>query len=219
MPITTCGPGCTMEDRNTDRCCGDPQVSYVGAVLDKYEENGLEDSDFHAAVWDDETQRVTTVCYASTRSWTYHNHAEVDMTPDVEAKALAWYRAQHERFVLNSTRRDAATPQIGDRVRSLTKTGKNKGAEGVVEWIGQDQYSFAARHRNGQPVPKRYGIRVDGEPERRYLSEDKVEMLEPRPVDEDTIRGFSRTACPANWRSALLGVFTDATQLADIHQL
>ena len=87
MSITVCGPACTTEIKNSGRGCGDPQSSYVGAVLETYERNGYDDSDFLAVVWDGE--QVTTREYASTRGWTYHNAASVDATPQVREAALA----------------------------------------------------------------------------------------------------------------------------------
>ncbi|SFO66239.1 hypothetical protein SAMN05216207_11642 [Pseudonocardia ammonioxydans] len=82
MSITVCGPACTTEIKNSGRSCGDPQRSYVGAVLATYEANGYDDSDFLAVVWDGD--QVTTCEYASTRGWTYHNHATTDATSQAQ---------------------------------------------------------------------------------------------------------------------------------------
>jgi hypothetical protein len=65
------------------------EETYAGAVLDTYERNGYDDSDFYAIVWDDPTQSIKTVEYATTRGWTYANSAKVDATAEVTAKAKA----------------------------------------------------------------------------------------------------------------------------------
>ena len=41
--------------------------TYVGKVLETYEENGYHDSDFYAVVWDDEQNCLLHKQYATTR--------------------------------------------------------------------------------------------------------------------------------------------------------
>lgn len=62
---------------------------YVGAVLDTFEMNGHDDSDYYAIVWDDEKQAVTTVMYDTTRFGAM-GRASVDATPEVKQKAYAY---------------------------------------------------------------------------------------------------------------------------------
>lgn len=89
-------PETKRREINWDGCDGpsDPlymQISYEGCVLGTGEHNGRDDSDFYAIVWDESEQRVREIQYATTRGWTYPNSAEVDATPEVVAKAEAYY--------------------------------------------------------------------------------------------------------------------------------
>ncbi|GAA1838828.1 hypothetical protein GCM10009772_15670 [Pseudonocardia alni subsp. carboxydivorans] len=193
MPITLCGPACTLDIKNSGRRCGDPQQSHVGAVLETYEHNGYDDSDFIAVVWDGE--QISAREYASTRGWTYHNGAEVDATEQVRATALAWYRQRLLPHLIETEQTRATTPRIGCNVRSLTKRGCNVGVTGAVRWIGPDRYT-----RDGGD---RIGIAVDGEDKLRFLPARSVAVLDPAPVDEQKLRDCAATARPDSWRVAL----------------
>jgi len=60
---------------------------YEGRVIALREINGYNDSDFYATVWDDETEKPKRIEYASTRGWSYPNHATfVDATDEVIEK-------------------------------------------------------------------------------------------------------------------------------------
>lgn len=92
---------CIQEGTYSERCSGPfealyMQISYEGCVLETRERNLYDDSDFYALVWDETEQRVKSVEYATTRGWTYPNHADVDATPEVRAKAEAYYKRQAE---------------------------------------------------------------------------------------------------------------------------
>jgi hypothetical protein len=94
-----------------------PEITYEGCVLAKWEENGHDDSDFLAAVWDAENNRVTSLEYATTRGWTYKNFATVDATPDVIAKATDWLEDWTFRFNRDLDARKAEKIEIGKDVR------------------------------------------------------------------------------------------------------
>lgn len=192
MSITVCGPACTTEIKNSGRACGDPQRSYVGAVLATYERNGYDDSDFLAVVWDGE--QVTTCEYASTRGWTYHNHAAIDATPQARGAALAWYRQRLLPRLIVAEQARTTVPRVGRQVRSLTRRGKNVDIAGEVRWIGPDRYA-----RDGG---ERVGIQVAGEDGLRFLPARSVTVLDPEPVDEQALRTFAETTRP-DWRHAL----------------
>ena len=193
MAITVCGPACTMEIKNSGRRCGDPQQSHAGAVLDTYEHNGYDDSDFFAVIWDGE--RVSAREYASTRGWTYHNGASVDATAQVQAAALAWYRRRLVPHLLEIEQAGTTAPRVGRHVRSLTRRGKNVGITGEVRWIGPDRYA-----RDGG---ERVGIAIPGEDTLRFLPARSVAVLDPEPVDEQVLRDYAATARPESWRCAL----------------
>lgn len=191
MAIKTCHGSCTRDYSP----CTDQHETFVGAVLDKYEENHYDDSDFVAVIWDGE--KVTTTEYASTRGWTYHNSATIDATPEVTAAALAWYRANWETAAIEHAHADAKALARGKRVRSTTKRGKNVGIEGEIKWIGEDGYKSTR-----WTTHYRVGIKIDGEQKLRYVAMESVEVIAPDAVDEDAIRERAKTTKPANWRSA-----------------
>lgn len=193
MAVVMCG--CTADEihANGPGFCVRPEVSFEGAVLETFEENGYDDSDFIAVVWDGE--KVTIQCYASTRSWTYHNGARVDATSEVRAAALEWYRSRLAPVRIAEARREAERPRKGVEVCSLTTRGKNVGVKGEVRWIGPDRYS-----RTGG---ERVGLKVQGEDKLRYLPADRVRVISPDPVDEKWIMQRAATAQPRSWYVAL----------------
>ncbi len=193
MAIVMCGDDCTTEQKNSGHRCGDPQLSYVGAVLAKYEENHYDDSDFCALVWDAESESVTSITYASTRGWTYHNGATVDASPGVLAAAQVW---AEDRWTAELTRRaeiEATIPAKGKTVRSMTKRGKNVGITGRVMWYGVDKYKsdrFVTYYR--------VGIKVEGEDTLRYLSADSVQVIDAEPIDYAAITEQAHHAARSN---------------------
>lgn len=183
MSIITCGPKCTTEQKNYGFECGDPQLSYIGAVLGTYERNGYDDSDFIAIVWDGE--RIRHIRYASTRGWTYHNGVKVDATPEVIAAATEWARDRYITAAIADAETERVTPSKGRMVRSLTKSGKNKGVTGEVRWYGVDDYASARTY--GYYAPMKVGIKVEGEAKLRYVPANKVEVIDPQPINLHSI--------------------------------
>lgn len=184
MPIITClSELCTSDVKNSGMACIDPTVTYIGAVLQTWEINGYDDSDFVAAVWDVSTGSVRTVEYASTRGWTYHNRARVDATPESTEQARMWAT---ERWVETLTARaehEASMPTKGKLVRSSTTRGKNVGVSGRVMWYGEDSYRSTR-----WLTAYRVGIKVEGEEKLRYLPADRVEVIDREPIDPSDIR-------------------------------
>lgn len=150
------------ESHPTSGACTDRTESYTGAVLATVEENWHDDSDFIAIVWDADAGAVKTVCYASTRSWTYHNGARVDATDEVRAAAIS-----AGAKALAAKR--ATVVDIGVTVASTTTRGNNVGIVGEVRWMGESKYGRVAR--------KRVGVKVEGEDTLRYLDADRVQVL------------------------------------------
>lgn len=202
MAISTCG--CTTAaEMNGSLRCANPRTTFEGAVLDTYERNGHDDSDFYAVVWDGE--KVTTVEYASTRGWTYHNGASIDATADVKAAALAWYRAQWAPAAIARAYTEAQTVTLNARVRSTTKRGKNVGIEGVARWFGD----VPVRYHIPLIDDQRIGVQVEGERGYRFVNRKSLEVIDPAPVDEAAIREQATRVEPANWRSALYVGFSN----------
>lgn len=159
-------------------------VTYEGAVLQKYERNMYDDSDFLAVVWDEATQTIKHVEYATTRAYTYDCSATVDATPAVLEKVRAYIeRSTWERW-LEDNAKIAANPWRGKEV-TVTGGRKHKGESGVVFWVGADQ--FATRWNREAPIcteqdtsrhAKRVGIeRPDGT--RFYVPADQATVDDP----------------------------------------
>lgn len=155
-------------------------VSYEGAVLELREENGPSDSDFYAIVWDDD-DGIKRVTYASTRGWTYPNHAEVDATDEVRAKAAAWAAQRRYEARIRQDDEDAKTPAIGKRVRVIRKTKVDKkGVEGVVFWVGEQTYG---RHHWAR-ASLRVGVEQD-DGERFFINAASVKVIAPDQYRKD----------------------------------
>ncbi len=161
------------------------EESWTGCVLATGEHNWHDDSDFYALVWDEEQGKVRETEYASTRGWTYHNHAKVDATPEVIAKAQAWKAQQlaegYTAQTVQAKREEISKVDLGVEVRSTTTRGKNKDVVGTVEWIGENNYGPGMR----------VGVHVEGETKRRYLDMDKVERTD---LPEDMAEATKLTA-------------------------
>lgn len=67
--------------------------TYRDRVLETYEQNGYDDSDFIAVIWDSVNKKPVDVTYATTRAWTYLNNAEVDADAETVAKYKAYLSA------------------------------------------------------------------------------------------------------------------------------
>jgi len=149
------------------------EVTYVDCVIDTFERNMYDDSDFMAIVLDKEEGKVKVVQYATTRGWTYHNHCAIDATPEVIAAAEAIMIANlTEQYI-----REWSTPSYGKRVKSKTTKGRYVGCEGVIEAIKPSDFN-------------RYGkvgvFKVDNMEGFRYPATVDTERLEViDPLDEE----------------------------------
>jgi len=128
------GPTCT------DRCRHyNPVVlkkSYEGCVLGTYERNGYNDSDFFAIVWDEESQTVKHVEYATTRGWTYPNSASVDATPETIEKARCFQEKVIYKQIRQEAQRKALEPVLGKVVVVVRGRKVPVGTEGEISWQG-----------------------------------------------------------------------------------
>lgn len=160
----------------TDIHLADSHVEeYVGCVLDTFERNMSDDSDFYAIVWDEEDQSVKSVMYATTRGWTYHNKAFVDATKEAQEKATKWAVDHVTKLMISNW----SVASAGKRVESLTKRGKYVGVTGVVlktEPSEYNRYDHVA-HIDVDNKPLRWPAKV---------SVSRLKVIEP--MDEDAIR-------------------------------
>lgn len=72
--------------------------THVGLCLWEREANYYDDSDFFMSVWDEESQSIKEIMFATTRGWSYPcMGSRPDATPEVKAKADAWLAARNRR--------------------------------------------------------------------------------------------------------------------------
>lgn len=77
-----------------------PNRDHEGFVLNEWEHNGREDSDWYVAVWLPSEQRAVVYCYATTRGpFTESNspNARADASPAIRARFAQWL-AERERI-------------------------------------------------------------------------------------------------------------------------
>lgn len=116
------------------------QERYKGCVLVVRERNYHDDSDFYAVVWDEETYRLKDVEYATTRGWTYPNHADVDATAETLEKAQAYMRAYGYSRLKTAAEAEARQVAKDKRVRVIKGRKVPLGTEGVVFYTREETY-------------------------------------------------------------------------------
>ena len=123
--------------------------TYVGKVLETYEENGYHDSDFYAVVWDDETDSLIHKKYDTTRFYSNGYGAKIDATEEVIAKATAERKKRFLNSAIEADEEKAKTIATGKKVEVVSGR-KNRGAIGEVFWIGNpDKFSYYSKeHRS-----------------------------------------------------------------------
>lgn len=131
--------------------------TFVGKVLETYEENGRNDSDFYAVVWDDETDSLIHKQYSTTRFYSNGYGAKIDATEEVIVKATAERKKRFLKSVTEADEEKAKTIAKGKMVE-VTSGRKNRGVMGEVFWVGNPT-SF---HYNG-PVSHSVGIKLNNE--------------------------------------------------------
>jgi hypothetical protein len=128
------------------------KTTHKGLVLQTYERNGYDDSDFYAVVWNEDKGCCEHICYASTRGWSYPNGASVDATPEVVAKADALAAKAKAEAAEKRAAREAITPTKGKTVRVITKSrGKDApevGESGTVFYFAKDRFDRSGRYYN-----------------------------------------------------------------------
>ena len=131
--------------------------TYVGKVLETYEENGYHDSDFYAVVWDDETNSLIHKQFATTRFYSNGYGATIDATPEIIEKATAERKNRFLKSAIEADEETAKTVAKGKMVE-INRGRKNRGIIGEVFWVGNpDKFSYYAKeHRS-------VGIKLDDE--------------------------------------------------------
>jgi hypothetical protein len=127
---------------------GDAGVQYVGCVIDTFERNGHEDSDFYAVCWDEEQGRVVTIEYDTTRC-PAGGTAEIDATEEAIRKAYRYYKADaKELFDKIANEQLAKKFSKGDEVVVVKGRKVAKGTIGKVFWIGDCYNRFTYQNES-----------------------------------------------------------------------
>lgn len=167
---------------------GAKEPEYVGCVLNTYEHNGYDDSDWYAVVWDEETKSVIEIEYDTTRAggggW-----AEVDATEDTLRKAYRYYKHIGKAlFDLKTNISQAKKVNKGDTVRVIRGRKIPKGTEATVFWTGSRLNIYSYREE------ERVGIEFDGR--REFLPLEYVEVVN---WEERLLRGYARKRSIVNF--------------------
>ena len=171
---------------------------YEGCVLDWYEHNGYDDSDWYAICWNEEKQEIEKVLFNTTRC-ACSGRAEIDATPEVVRKVYRyWKNIGRKRFDSYTNPEQAKKPRVGDTVRVIAGRKFKKGTEGKVFWIGTRYNPYSRCSEN------RIGIEVDGN--RQFINEDQAELVgwENRLMTgkerKRKIRNFAVNSVPSHYR-------------------
>jgi len=158
-----------IDFQNGKQYGGEVTEEYKGAVLATREKNYYDDSDFYAVVWDEESQRVKSVNYASTR-YGGGGDATVDATPEVLEKAKAFLapiitraaigedQARYDKQVREFKEFHTGTPARVTRTIKSRKQGViPEGYEGVLVWQGpgyayHDPPQYGVKNTEGRCV-------------------------------------------------------------------
>jgi len=143
----------------------DMEISYTGCVLDTYERNGYDDSDFFALCWDRDKKEMVRVMYDTTRCGGM-GRAEVDIDEDTLREVYRYSLKQARTYFDNGgNERQARKVQIGDDVCVVRGTKIKKGTTGRVFWIGKkyNPWSREDEERVGilKPTGERVFLRLD----------------------------------------------------------
>lgn len=178
---------------------GKPDVQYEGCVLDTYERNGYDDSDFYAVCWDEEKQAVVEVEYDTTRCGA-GGIAEIDATEETLRDAYRYYKRLGRSLFDNRTNIEQAKRYSKGDMVVVTRGRKiQKGTEGMVFWVGT-RYNQYSRRDEG-----RVGIEVSGK--RMFLPAEYVERMDWEAYlitgknRKQRIRNFAINSMPAHYRN------------------
>lgn len=188
MPLYTCTEGCNRQGPR-DQCAA-LVMSHPGRVFATYRHAWIDDDDYYALAWDDDTHEIVSHLIGTTRfAPNRHTGATVDADTNeyVMSAVTAYFTSKYAELIRRSAETDITE---GDRVASTTTRGKNKGFAGEVTHIVRSKFGYDA-----------WRVRVstdDGEA--RWLSLDKV----ARPVTEDDLDAAARRLMKNNGWEALM---------------
>lgn len=117
----------------------DGKESYVGCVIDTYERNGYNDSDFYATVVDVESGTVKDIEYDSTR----HGGtgcAFIDITLENYTKYLHIAKHSYYKEYIEREVKEAKTIVKGKTVKVVRGRKVPIGTVGTIFWSKEDKY-------------------------------------------------------------------------------
>jgi hypothetical protein len=173
--------------------------TYYGSVLATTENNGYNDSDFFAIVWDEEDQCVKSISDGTTRFAAPPKYHRADASPEIRAKADNWLRTVHlpplAKQSLIKQRTSLANLQFGEQVAIVKGRKYPIGTKGEVFGVYANQFyrdysrkTWAIQIKRFDPKSKNVGIRLaDGS--RIFTSLANVERLSIAiPTEEEISR-------------------------------
>ncbi len=142
---------------------------YKGRVLDWYEHNGYDDSDWYAICWNEEKQAIDEVLFNTTRC-ACDGYAEIDATTEVLRKVYRyWKNIGRTMFDSRTNPEQAKKPHVGDTVRIVGGRKIKKGTECKVFWTGCCRNPYTGCRED------RLGVEVDGN--RQFINEEQAELV------------------------------------------
>ena len=169
-------------------------ITYTGCVLNIWERNGRDDSDFYATVWDEEKGKVIDVMYDTTRCGGFAC-AEIDATKETLRKAYRYFFNDARKF-FDEVANEAQARRIAKGCSAVVVRGRKikKGTVGEIFWVGSVYNYYTYRNED------RVGILVDGQ--KVFLPLDYVQKInwESEKMTGETrkeaIRKMARKAMP-----------------------
>lgn len=111
--------------------------SHAGLCIKEREVNGYDDSDFYMTVWNPEKNEPESICFASTRGWTYPCLGSfVDASPDVMAKYRAWEIEGERKAREAKLKAREKTPERGKTLKVVKGRKVPIGTTGTCIWTG-----------------------------------------------------------------------------------
>jgi hypothetical protein len=172
-----------MSVRHVDPDTKDITETFVGAVLDEYEDNGYHDSYGYAIVWDAEKGTVHTES-----TWTTAYYSSTSATVDATEESIKAAKEYAAKILFKSMVEDHKVVAPGKTVKSLTKRGKAKGITGVVSHFEKDQY----RRSYGDYTPKVAVVKVTAPYDnphygrKLWIDPDRLEVIDELTPDVET---------------------------------
>lgn len=177
---------------------GKTEPEYVGCVLNVWERNGYNDSDFYATCWDRESGKIVEVEYDTTRAGG-GGYADIDATIDVLRQVYRYYkRLGRDHFDSVTNIENAKKVKKGDTVKVIRGRKVKKGTIATVFWVGTCYNPYSRINEN------RVGLEIDGK--RQFINLDYVEVIdwETRLLKgkdrKKAIRNFAVNSMPKHYR-------------------